>query len=113
MELARIATLVLFLLFLVLSCECLPVGEPEGQREVEEIDQALAMANSALDLLELDIILPPDTTIEEEGEGRRRRDTVADNSKLWPGGVVPYVLPSFISESTQLKCSTSSRNVPT
>lgn len=102
MELVHVASAVLFLLFLVLSCECLPLGDT-GDEDLQEIDQALAMANSALDLLELDIVLAPHTTSEEERDGRRRRrDTVADNSKLWPGGVVPYTLPSFISESMQL-----------
>ena len=102
MELVHVASAVLFLLFLVLPCECLPVRDT-GDEDLQEIDQALAMANSALDLLELDIVLPPHTTSEEERDGRRRRrDTVADNSKLWPDGVVPYTLPSFISESMQL-----------
>jgi len=102
MGLVHVVSAVLFLLFLVLPCECLPVGDT-GDEDLQEIDQALAMANSALGLLELDIVPPPHTTSEEEENGRRRRrDTVADNSKLWPGGVVPYSLPSFISESMQL-----------
>lgn len=101
MRLVHFASAVLFLLFLVFPCECLPVRDAGDEDPQEEIDQALAMANSALDLLELDIVLPP--TSEEEGNGRRwRRDTVADSNMLWPGGVVPYCLPAFISECMQL-----------
>lgn len=104
MELVRIASVALFLLFLVFSCEGLPVGEAGGEglkEEEEEIDKDLALANADLDLLELDIVTNKKGEGPGEGEGRTRRDTVADNSKLWTDGVVPYVLPSFISESTQ------------
>ena len=104
MGLVRVASAVLFLLFLVLPCECLPVGD-SGDEAPQEIDQDLAMTNSALELLELDIVVSSHATSKKEENGRRRRDTVADNSKLWPGGVVPYSLPSFISESMQLNAA--------
>lgn len=103
MELVHIAGTMLVLLFLMFSCEALPVGATRGEGlEGEEMDQALALANRDLNLLELDIVLAPQTNKEGEGdeeEERKRRDLVADSKKLWPGGVVPYLLPSFISES--------------
>ena len=49
MGLVRVASAVLFLLFLVLPCECLPVGD-SGDEAPQEIDQDLAMTNSALEL---------------------------------------------------------------
>lgn len=113
MEMVHIAGLMLVLFFLVFSCEGLPVEAPRGAGlEGEEMDQALALANRDLNLLELDILLAPPTNKEEEGgeeDEKKRRDLVADNNKLWPGGVVPYLLPSFISESFHI---TTASNAP-
>ena len=102
-ELVHTADMMLLLLLLVLSCEALPVDIPSGEPlKVKEMDQVFALANRDLGFLEFDIVLPQQVSNkkkrDEEAE-RTRRDLVADSSKLWPGGVVPYVLPSFISES--------------